>query len=237
MIIIAPHQGLGDHLICNGLYNFYAKKYGKVIILVKRSYFRELSNLLGNLKNVKLIKIPARYGWKFVRVIQVISKFFKIEFLGLGFYGENFFLEKIRFDHNFYIQANVPFGLRWQPLNYKRNINRERELFNRLKCTPQKYLFLHEDIRRGYIIDRTKLPRNIQIVEPLIYREHYLLVDYRLVLENAMQIHIIESSFSAFIESIGLDTPLFAHRYARPEALYQFNHEFTYKQNWTILLN
>jgi len=98
-------------------------------------------------------------------------------------------------------------------------------------------LFLHEDIRRGYIIDRTKLPRNIKIVEPLIDREHYLLVDYRLVLENAMQIHIIESSFSAFIESIGLDTPLYAHRYARPEALYRFNHEFTYRKDWTILWN
>jgi hypothetical protein len=57
-----------------------------------------------------------------------------------------------------------------------------------------------------------------------------------MIIENAEEIHCIESSFSAYIDNLMLGNLKFAHRYARPEARDDFKHEFTYKAYWKILL-
>jgi hypothetical protein len=61
-------------------------------------------------------------------------------------------------------------------------------------------------------------------------------MDYRLIIENALEIHCIESSFSVFVDNLLLDNLKVAHRYARPEARDDFKHEFTYMAQWKILL-
>ena len=67
--------------------------------------------------------------------------------------------------------------------------------------------------------------------------KEFNLVDYTKIIENAKEIHVIESSFAAYIESLPLDIPLYAHRYSRGHALNDFRHEFTYKKPWVIFLN
>lgn len=235
LIVIAPHQGLGDHLLCLGIYRHYSKHFKKVLVLVKRSYYRELSNLFRDTKNISLVKIPAKRGWTVTRIILFFSKLFRIRTLGLGTYGENFFIPNIRFDHNFYIQAKVPFEQRWDSFFYKRNIEKEDNLYLELGCHNQKYIFLHEDETKGYLIDRSRIPSGIKVIKAQIDTKEYLLVDFRKVIENASEIHVIESAFAAFIECLSVNVPMYAHRYARPEAKSDFRFEFTYKQPWTII--
>lgn len=235
LIVITPHQGLGDHLICLGIYRHYSKHYKKVLVLVKKSYFPELSSLFKHSKNVTFIKIPAKRGWTITRIIQFFSKLFRIKTLGLGTYGENFFIPNIRFDHNFYLQADVPFEERWNNFFYERDLKKEERLYSELNCQNQKYIFLHEDERRGMIIDRSRIPSDLRVIKSPVKKNEYNLVDFRKVIENASEIHVIESAFAAFIECLPLNVPLFAHRYARPEAENDFRHEFTYKKPWKII--
>jgi len=235
LIVITPHQGLGDHLICLGIYRYYSTHYKKVLILVKKSYYAELSNLFKHTRNVTFIKIPAKRGWTITRIIQFFSKLFRIRTLGLGTYGENFFIPNIRFDHNFYLQAGVPFEERWNNFFYERDLIKEERLYLELDCQSQKYIFLHEDERRGMIIERSLIPSGLRVIKVSVKSTEYNLVDYRKVIENASAIHVIESAFAAFIECLPLNVPLFAHRYARPEAKNDFRHEFTYKKPWKII--
>ena len=75
-----------------------------------------------------------------------------------------------------------------------------------------------------------------KVVEPVKGSSPFSLFDYRRVLEEASELHLIESSFAAFAESINLTQKLYAHRYARGHALYDFRHEFTYRKNWNVLI-
>ncbi len=235
-VLITPHQGLGDHLLCNGIYRHISARTNRVFITVKRNYHNELSNMLSDLSNISLIKMPNYKSWKTTRILQLFAKIIGVKVVGLGSYGSGFFPQGVRFDNNFYNQAGVDFNNRWDAFGVPRNPERESQLFKLLGCQKGKYIFLHEDSSRNFVINREYLPDDIDIISPLPNKENYFLVDYRLVIEQAFQVHVIESSFAAFIESIPTDMPLFAHRYARHHALHDFRHEFTYKKSWKILL-
>jgi hypothetical protein len=97
-------------------------------------------------------------------------------------------------------------------------------------------IYLHEDKNREFVINRKRIDSKLKIVEPVTGLSQFSLFDYRKVLEEASEIHLIESSFAAFAESIDLTQKLYAHRYARGHALYDFRHEFTYRSNWNVLI-
>lgn len=234
-VLVTPHQGLGDHLLCNGLYRQIASRNTRVLITVKRNYYPELSNMLSDVRNISLIKIPNYKSWKTTRFFQMLARLFRIKVLGLGSYGQNFFPIGVRFDNNFYDQAMIDFRHRWDSFSVPRRIEKELEIFDILGCVESDYIFLHEDDSRNFVIDRALLPKGYRVITPLPPKNGINLVDYRLVIERAFQIHVIESSFAAFIESIPTKNSLFAHRYARHHALNDFRHEFTYRKNWTIL--
>jgi hypothetical protein len=235
-VLITPHQGLGDHILCNGLYREYAKSSSRVLVTVKRKYHKELSNMLSDLQNLSFIVMPNTRSWTSTRLIQIISRFLGVKVVGLGSYGSNFFPRGVRFDNNFYDQASIDFEKRWDSFYSPRNLKKERELFDFFGCENLKYVFVHEDESRNFKIDRKKLPEGYSIVQPIADPQEFNLVDYRMIIENAAEIHVIESSFAAFIESISPRIPLYAHRYARHHALNDFRHEFTYKNPWTVLI-
>jgi hypothetical protein len=235
-VLITPHQGLGDHLLCNGLYRQYSAGSYRIFISVKRNYHPELSNMLRDLENITLLKMPNFKSWKTTRVFQLIAKILRIRVVGLGSYGSGFFPKGVRFDNNFYDQAGVDFKHRWDSFHVPRNQERETELFELLNCQEGNYVFLHEDTSRSFTINRELLPEGYRVITPLPPIHGYYLVDYRLIIERAFQVHVIESSFAAFVESIPTEVPLFAHRYARHHALNDFRHEFTYRKKWKILI-
>jgi hypothetical protein len=214
-VLITPHQGLGDHLLCVAIYREYSRKYRRVFITVRRDYYQELSSLLSDLHNITLILLPNNHLLRFTRLTQRAARFLKIQVVGLGGYGENFLESDMRFDHNFYHQAQLHFEYRWTSFS--------------------PYIFLHEDPARGFTINQKLLPVGLKIIEPSANQRIFNLIDYRKVIEGASEVHVIESSFAAYIESLSTTMPLFAHRYARPETFKDYRYEFTYKKPWRIL--
>ena len=86
------------------------------------------------------------------------------------------------------------------------------------------------------MIDRKRFDSKLKVVEPVKGSSQFSLFDYRRVLEEASDLHGIDSPFAAFAEIIDLSQKLYAHRYARGHALYDFRHEFTYRSNWKVLI-
>lgn len=233
-VLINPHQGLGDHLVCVGIYQEYARKYAKVFITVSRKYLSELTSILGDVNNITLVALPTNHLSGGTRFTQRLARLLKIRVVGLGGYGADFLKSEMRFDQNFYYQAEVDFECRWSSFSSHRNIMKEEQLFRYLNCNDMPYIFVHEDKFRGFTINRNLLPKNLRIVQPQTHLKGYSLIDYRKVIEGASEIHVIESSFAAYIESLVIPVPLFAHRYARPETYKDCRHEFTYKKDWKI---
>jgi hypothetical protein len=156
--------------------------------------------------------------------------------INLGIFGEKFYENPtIRYDHKFYQQAGVSFDLRWSNFRFPRNSYLEDQLYGYLVGPKTDYIFLHEDKIRGYTIDRSQIPDDCAIVEPDQFAPYGNFFNYTKILEGAREIHCIESSFAALIESLDVRTPKYAHRYARPEAKSSYFHEFTYRSNWNIV--
>jgi hypothetical protein len=233
-IFIIGHQGLGDHILCSGIYNYQTRSASRVYVFVKSNYVKAVQRLIADEKRVSIIRIPRRKFWIYLKAWKKILKAFRQEILLLGFFGQNYLNAEFRFDENFYLQANVDFSNRWSSFTVSGASG--VDLKNVLGIRDEEYIFLHEDRSRGYTIDRKKLPKNIRIIEPLPPSKGWDFFDYIEIIRGATEIHVIESSFAALVESLGIDhVPKFAHRYARPNAFYDKRYEFTYKSDWRIL--
>jgi hypothetical protein len=233
-IFIASHQGLGDLILCNGIFREYAKMHNVCFLAVKVRYIEAVRSMLGDLNNIRFLPLPERRSWKAIRLYKIFFRALGIKVLGLGSYGKNFFPDGIRFDENFYNQANVDFAKRWSSFYYPRNPETEQLLFRALGCEKGEYIFLHEDDQRGYTINRELITSKHKIITPKYNKWTNNFFDYGFLLENAAEIHCIESSFVALIESLQIPVTKYAHRYARPHALNDFRHEFTYHSSWII---
>jgi hypothetical protein len=200
--------------------------------------------MLNDISNIEVIsydsnsKLESWENWYFF--LESHEKFLMrlgYESLNLGSFSSNFLTSgDLKFDEEFYRQAGLPFESRWTAGRVSRNLKREQELFDYFRAGAEPYVFLHEDKNRDYRIDRGYLPKATRVIQPLTeLMNRYCISDYLQIIEKADEIHCIESSFCALIETYMLDIPKFAHRYSRPEAQGSRQLEFTYKSKWIVL--
>jgi hypothetical protein len=220
------------------MYRTLAERRELVIIPMTVANENSVKQMLGDVQNIHL----ETYRWSYqnLRMDAHAALLSKIGFdvIRLGYAGKNFFKDPTkRLDQNFYEQAGVDLSVRWDKFKVERNFEREKELFDILVPKCDKYIFLHDDPSRGFDIDLNRIPLGVQIVRPDPSKARgFTVFDYLSIIEKSWQIHCIESSFGALIESMQYDIPKFAHRYARPEAKSDPRQEFTYRSKWEILL-
>jgi hypothetical protein len=243
-VFVIHHQGLGDLLVCLGLYRALAARSHRVIIPVREPNLEAIQHLLSDLSNVKVVKIPfggnggkwAKHDLYLMRIMSWAFRVAGFKTLKLGALGNSFMSasSNVRFDENFFIQAGIPFSERWDSFSYPHRKAQEDELSLLVTQSEKGYIFLHEDQARGYTIDRTLLPKGLPVYSPIAPPSPYFVTDYARVIEGAKEIHVIESSFAALVEGLCPKGNLFAHRYARPEAKGNWKHEFTYRNSWKV---
>jgi hypothetical protein len=227
--------GLGDHLVTHGIVRSLTEKFKIIVIPAIDHNYISVKSMFSDDKKIHVFKYPKLRWEMYVRdhIAYLEKKGF--ESIALGSVGANFFINhQVRLDELFYEQAGYPLTYRWEKFYYPRDFQRENLLFEKLNLRNKEYIFLHEDKSRGFEIDRAKLPKGLEIVEPKKSRT-FSFFDYRQVIENSYQVHCIESSFSAFIENCKVSVPKFAHRYSRPEAKNDYRYEYTYISDWEIL--
>lgn len=240
-VYILCHQGLGDHLLCGGIYREYAKRYPIVLIPVTKNYAKTLRGLLSDLPNVHIVSFDfaitdSRLNLKMESQAKLLSKF-GFDILYLGAFESSFFKDpNMRLDANYYKQAQLDLEHRWDSFDVPRDKKREIELKNLLVPEGKPYIFVHDDASRNFNIRPNSFPDGLAVVRPeLTLSSKYSFFDYLTLIEDAAQIHCIESSFAALIEGMQIHGEKYAHRYARPEALNDFRHEFTYKTDWKVI--
>jgi hypothetical protein len=235
-MFILCHQGLGDHILCNGIYRDYAREFKRCVIPVTDKYYITVSRMLSDVKNIQIVKFKNPF-WSFKMEAHAnLLNSFGYDTLRLGVFGVDFFQDSSkRLDDNYYSQAGLLINKRWDSFKLVRNNEAEDTLFRLLVGDRKEYIFLHEDEKRNYLIDHDLLPKNAIIVKPIEgLNKKFSFFDYLKIIENAKEIHCIESSFAALIESLEYSIPKYAHRYARPEAKNDLRHEFTYRSNWHV---
>lgn len=237
-IFFLHHLGLGDHLLCNGIYRHFCKHNDLVVLPVKEHNYNTIADMLSDVENVSLLHLEARSADSEMKKASLQFEKMGYHIVKMGYFGKNFLSnKKIRFDKNFYNQVGVDFNCRWDDFHVPRDNIREQKVYDYFNPTSE-FVFLHEDSSRGFTINREHIDKKYKIITPIppSSDNSFRFFDYRKVIEEASEIHCIESSFCAFIEGLDLKNKKFAHRYSRPEASLDFCHEFTYRTDWEIIL-
>jgi hypothetical protein len=219
--LIYHHLGLGDHIICNGLVREICNNSKNSFLLpAKKHNFETVEFMFRDLKN--LIVVPVAGD----ECIGSLSSELNCKVLTIG---HQFLNSYKKFDQSFYDQLNINFNKRWSSFSVTRDLEREAELYDRSNA-KDNFIFVHDDQDRNMNIDAKYLQdKNIIKADRKMTN---IIFDYLSILENAKEIHCIESSFLFLVDSFDFKGELFNHRYARQ---YPENNTPTLKNRWTIL--
>lgn len=203
---------MGDALICNALIRKLASENDQIVIFSYWHNLKSVEFMFRDLKNVRVTPVDSPE-----EANHIIGN---RECLQLGYFGKDF--DPNRFDTEFYRQANVDFEQRWNGFKFNRDPESE------CKCNVP-FRFVHDDIDRGFSITRIKEDGAIPIIRP--HRVPHIF-QFVWMLQNASEIHCINSSFLILADSIEIpeSTELFLHFYARPTTHPRL------RKKWKILL-
>jgi glutaredoxin len=117
----------------------------------------------------------------------------------------------------FYAALGYDFSIRYTDFKYERNYEEEERVYKKLNPENVPYIFVHGDSSRGRVMDYDRISKhnteNFKIIENDVSES---LLNFGLVLERAKQVHLMESSFRAYVETLNTDgVRLFLHWYVR----------------------
>lgn len=235
-LFMSTPRATGDHIICNALYRHFSNKYELCIFPVKKSIYLNVSSMLKDLGNIEYMILPDRITRRSTHVASYLFEKLNFDVARFAWDGDNFPSKiPMTWDANIYHQFSLPFDMRWNNFFAPRDLSKEDELYNLLGCGLGNYAFIHEDQSRSFNIKRKYVDSKLNLIKSNPNLKQFSIFDYRKVLENASEIHCIEGSFSALVESINLNSSLYAHRYARPEVLRDPWHAYKYKCEWQVI--
>jgi hypothetical protein len=208
MKYIYNHLGLGDHIICNGLYRELTNDNDEYTLFVKHHNVDTVSFMIRDLNNISIKSINDD-----AEVVQYLienridnNSIKIIGFCHLPLSGAN------DFDDSFYIQHNIPFEKRWSSFKCDRDTESEKKLFDKFNVKEEEYIFIHDDKSRGYEIDESYIiNKDLKIIRPVdgFTKNSF---DYCYLMQNSKESHFIDSSFRLIFDSLQLrNSNIFFH--------------------------
>jgi len=187
MKAVFHNLGLGDHILCNGLIRELYKKHKELGLFVLNRNYDNIKFMYSDLDKLQLLKVDDdcdEYSY-----IDSLKNLDVIHLAG-NTHG-------VGFEKAFYERAGVDFEKKWSGFYLPRNRKIEINLFRKLGLKEGEYVFIHEwkDKRISDIDGYVN-------VRPL--KELGGIFDFCYIIENAEEIHCMESSFKNLIEFLDL---------------------------------
>jgi hypothetical protein len=208
MKYIYNHLGLGDHIICNGLYREIINTNDFYTLFVKHHNVETVSFMIKDLNNINIKSVNDDSEVISYLTDNNISResIILIGFCQIPLPGAK------DFDDSFYIQHNLPFEKRWSSFKCDRDIESEKNIFDKFNVKEGEYVFIHDDKSRGYEIDESYIVnKELPIIRPIIGLTKNSF-DYCYLMENSKESHFMDSSFRLIFDSLQLrNTDIFFH--------------------------
>jgi len=235
-IFFIPHLGLGDHFTCNGMLRELYKDCDLMVMPVKENNIKTVRRMFSDLKNLHLMPVEGSMDYEDQQHISDVKQFrdfFKCrnyEIKAVGIFADSFICGNKKYDEVFYDQVGINFKKRWDSFYYPRDLEKEMKLFTECfdDLKEEEYIFLHDDPVRGRVIKKEYLPKGVKIVTPHQKFWDADILDYRHLIENALEIHCVNSSFADLMDSFDLSNVkrLCIHEYARQDDPVNYKHNF-----------
>jgi hypothetical protein len=202
MKYIYHHLGLGDHIICNGLVRHYKELYGEISVFCKPHNYKNVKYMYRDDTKINILPI----GDDSDVDNYIISNGIEGDVIRIGFNKLHNYPD-CKFDEAFYKIAELPFEYRFSKFFFLRDHSVENEVYEYLNPNNEEYIFIHGNI------DKNKIKTDLKIIEN---PENFNVFNILKVLENATEVHIMESSIKCLVNSYIFDKPKFYyHQYVR----------------------
>lgn len=130
---------------------------------------------------------------------------------------ESIFAQSPYMQLNFYKICDVPLNNRFTHTFFVRDLAEEQRVLDKLNPNHEEYIFVHDDSRRGFSINTNLLfelaGKSYKVIQNDLDE---IVFHYPMLLQNAKQIHVMESAIRCMLETISVDgVELFLHQYVR----------------------
>jgi hypothetical protein len=213
IILVHHHLGLGDHFICNGLIR-YILEIGnpkKLYLPTKHHNFSTVQKMYGDDKRVVCLPVSGEHE------INGLPEL-KLDLMGIK-------VEKLRddWDVSFYDSVQIPFSIRWTHFKINRDFAREEVLKKEIGVkNGEKFVIIHDSCSTGSL--PIVSPTGVRIIK--IDKITDCLLDWCGLIEEAEEVHCVDSSVVHLAQSLSVKTGVF-HMNRTPEA-----HLFQLKPTW-----
>ena len=226
-LILWHHLGLGDHIICNGLVHEVLKIAHEIILPCKPNNLNTIGHLYLDYPNVNILDIGDTNYVQETSFLFGISLSNNIPLLRIGFNGEN----NLPFDKQFYEQLGLDFGTRWTSFRMPKDDSNARTFYSSF-IKHKEYALVHNTSSVG----NYKL--EISTTLPIYYIDKSLdsMLDWKTVIENATEIHCIDSSFIHLVDSLKLNANKLVYHDVGRGSVFHLSNQWevkTYNQNGT----
>jgi hypothetical protein len=233
--VMITHLGVGDGIIQSGLAVALLERYEHVAFPSYSEYMPTFESIFTDHPRISVYAVPRLkfedYGspkdFTYNKAIEAAG-LGSFEKLKLGVYsGRGIAWD---FTKSFYQHAEVDYAMRWKASPIGKawaNVPQvEPEMLD-----GQPKIFLHDDVNRGFIIQRNRL-KNGEVFSPDNGFKQSIL-RYAKYLIEADQIHCIDSAFFWLADHLPTQGHLFLHRYPRWQRPRDFRYE-TYR-HWNYI--
>lgn len=214
--ILYFHQGCTDIINCLSLINYHCNIYNK-IYLIMRNDAKELIDLYTkNIYNIKILyeekKNIDKNGIQFVINKYNNINFQNCDFLGIGNhdnirkdnYNSKFRCINNCFVKGFYESYDIPYITRINYFNFDRDLELENIKYNEfINKYGENYILYHE------VIEETITTNNLCVN---LNGQSDIFFDYIKILENAIEFHLLDSVWGAFIYMLDCKYKLFHNK-------------------------
>lgn len=250
MRLLQVNRGLGDHIALAGLSIHLARQQGTLMIPCLTRYFESLSTLYDGHPEIVVMPGDAastfeglvvaskgRYDPSMIReAIPLLNVSRCFQYNGCSIHDP---LRIVGFvpgppagadrDHYAYLyhKFGLDYSVRWQCSPIPNRYTREYQLSTDL----DHYAFVHDDASRSFAIDERYV--GCPIIRPDT-NQFTSVLRYSRLIENADEIHVIDSSFFHLVEQLQPKGKLFFHRYVRRVYPAVWG-DYETRHNWTVL--
>jgi len=220
------HLGLGDHIVCNGLINHFSESFQEIYLPVKSRDLNNLNYLYRDNSKIQIFRIEHNTE---VEDINNFSKDNDLPILKVGFKKR-----KPPFNLSFYEQFKLPYSYSIDKFKVSRDDIKEEKLYQHLKniySIKGPYQLVHNQSSYGKVDLRTNknLPSIYIEKETDLFKNVFL---YMKVIENANEIHCLDSSILHLVERVKTNADLFFHNIKK---IGQRGAEVHLVNNWRII--
>jgi hypothetical protein len=197
-LYVYTHLGLGDLIICQGIIrNLLCGTNRPVRIFTKPKFSESVRFLYRDLNRLEILEMDDAEAQVFLQKIPLQDQVI----IGHDILSP-FLKQGLAFDHAFYECAGLDFSRRWSDFRLIRDSEAEKRIFNHFRVPEANYVFLHEDTSRKLRINRNHIYNsNLPIVEPQPGLTGNIF-DYLYLMENACEIHCIDSCFRLMADTV-----------------------------------